>query len=189
MTSARTALFLALLVSLALLTVATFEVLERVQAEPSDESVVAQQEGVRVVAEIRGSPNLGDSDGDGFSASVEAYVGTDPSIRCGEGVEAGPSTAWPADFISGGILDSTDKVNVIDLVTFLAPIRRLGTNPGDADFDQRWDLKPGPTFPFPDSINTGDLVALIASAENGTAFPPMFGGTTRALNGPVCTDL
>jgi hypothetical protein len=64
-TSARTALFLALLVSLALLTVATFEVLERVQAEPSDESVIAQQEGIRVVAEIRGSPNLGDSDGDG----------------------------------------------------------------------------------------------------------------------------
>ncbi|KKK50699.1 hypothetical protein LCGC14_3122430, partial [marine sediment metagenome] len=65
MTSARTALFLALLVSLALLTVATFEVLERVQAEPSNESVVAQQEGIRVVAEIRGSPDLVDSDGDG----------------------------------------------------------------------------------------------------------------------------
>ena len=62
---ARTALFLALLVSLALLTVVTFEVLERVQAEPSAEGVVAQQEGIRVVAEIRGSPNLADIDGDG----------------------------------------------------------------------------------------------------------------------------
>jgi hypothetical protein len=51
--------------------VATFEVLERVQAEPSDESVVAQQEGVRVVAEIRGSPNLGDSDGDGVPDDID----------------------------------------------------------------------------------------------------------------------
>ena len=68
---ARTALFPALLVALALLTVATFEVLERVQAEPSDESVVAQQEGVRVVAEIRGSTNLVDSDGDGVSDDID----------------------------------------------------------------------------------------------------------------------
>ena len=61
----RTALFLALLVTLTLLTVATFRVLERVQAEPFEGSIVAQQQGVPVVAEIRGSPNLGDSDGDG----------------------------------------------------------------------------------------------------------------------------
>ena len=83
MTSARTALFLALLVSLALLTVATFEVLERVQAEPSDESVVAQQEGIRVVAEIRGSPNLGDSDGDGVPNSLDncpAWPNSDQSL-------------------------------------------------------------------------------------------------------------
>ena len=83
MGSARTALFLALLVSLALLTVATFEVLERVQAEPSGESVVAQQEGVRVVAEIRGSPNLADSDGDGVLNGVDncpAWPNTDQSL-------------------------------------------------------------------------------------------------------------
>ncbi|MCH8920565.1 MAG: thrombospondin type 3 repeat-containing protein, partial [Chloroflexi bacterium] len=80
MASARTALFLALLVSLALLTVATFEVLERVQAEPSGESVLAQQEGIRVVAEIRGSPNLRDSDGDGVpddSDNCPAWPNTD----------------------------------------------------------------------------------------------------------------
>ncbi len=68
---ARTALFLTLLVSLALLTVATLEVLDRVQAEPSGESIVAQQEGVLVVAEIRGSSNLGDSDGDGVPDSID----------------------------------------------------------------------------------------------------------------------
>ena len=83
MASARTTLFLALLVSLALLTVATFEVLERVQAEPSAESVIAQQEGIRVVAEILGSPNLGDSDGDGVpndSDNCPAWPNTDQSL-------------------------------------------------------------------------------------------------------------
>ena len=80
---ARTALFLAIIVSLALITVATFAVLEQVQAEPSGESVVAQQEGVRVVAEIGGSPNLGDSDGDGVpddSDNCPAWPNTDQSL-------------------------------------------------------------------------------------------------------------
>ena len=223
---ARTALFLALLVSLALLAAATFEVLERVQAEPSDESAVAQQQGVRVVAEIRGSTNLGDSDGDGFTDEVESgtplcgngvneddfddavaddgcpegppqagsfsegqfNIGTDSLSNCQAGRPFGniPSTDWPLDLHGGDlILDSRNLIDVADLGALLAPLRRLDTSPGDANYDQHYDLIPGP-----DPIITGtwidvsDFGAMLAGAE---AFPPMFGVGVRALDGPSCT--
>ncbi len=69
-----------------------------------------------------------------------------------------------------------------DITSFLAPVRRLGTSPGDADFSSRWDLVPGPGI-FSHWININDLTALIAGP---TGFPPMFGGA-KAFNGPTCT--
>ena len=47
--------------------------------------------------------------------------------------------AWPADLVSGSIPDSTNRVNIMDLTSFLAPVRRINTSPGDVG-DRRWDL-------------------------------------------------
>lgn len=159
---ARTALFLALLVSFALLTVATFEVLGRVQAEPSGESVIAQQEGIRVVAEIRGSPNLGDSDGDGVpdnSDNCPAWPNTDQLlppwvIPPGDpdcdgwttddenfiGTDANLAcglAAWPPDFDENQIVDIFD-VNVLKPAFF-------SSAPGPP-YSVRLDLKPDNTI-------------------------------------------
>ena len=164
MGSARTALFLALLVSLALLTVATFEVLERVQAEPSDESVVAQQEGIRVVAEIRGSSNLGDSDGDGvpdsedncpawpnadqllppwpvpdddpdcdgFTTTIENWVGTLPDQHCGDATPNNESPQpWPTDNNDDTWSKLDDALRYIPVFNTFAP---------GPPYDQRFDL-------------------------------------------------
>ena len=52
--------------------------------------------------------------------------------------------------------------------------------PGDADFDPRWDLKPGKDV-FIDWINLSDLVILLVVAPPA---PPYNG--TRAFGGPTC---
>jgi hypothetical protein len=91
-----------------------------------------------------------------------------------------PPTAigWPADLQGGGIPDSTNLVNILDITSFLAPIRYLNTNVGSNPGDRRWDLVPGAGV-FPASINVEDLVNLIIVS------PPMIGGV-RAFNGPSC---
>jgi hypothetical protein len=65
-------------------------------------------------------------------------------------------------------------LDLSDLTAFLAPIRRLGTSPGDTNFNIRFDLAAGPgglgTF-----INLTDLTTLIILS------PPMFVGQ-RAFN-------
>jgi len=146
----------------------------------------------------RGAPeaacaDAADSDGDGLTNDGCPIVGaaaelgnntmTLPDGRCEAGAVA-PSTQWPSDFISGGIPNSTDTINITDLTSFLAPVRRLGTSPPMAGFNPRWDLIPGAGL-FPSWIAINDLAALIAGAPG---FPPMFGGV-RAFGGPACVDL
>jgi hypothetical protein len=80
-----------------------------------------------------------------------------------------------------GIPDSNNRITVNDLTSFLAPVRRLDTSEGDADFDRRWDLVPGPG-PFADDIAVNDLTSLIAGKSGN---PPMMNGI-RAFNGPSC---
>ncbi|HSP54523.1 MAG TPA: thrombospondin type 3 repeat-containing protein, partial [Dehalococcoidia bacterium] len=75
-----------------------------------------------------------DSDGDGYSDEKEIDLGTDALGRCGVGGAPNPSAMWPSDFVSGGIPDSTDRVNITDLTSFLAPVRRLDTSPGNPNF-------------------------------------------------------
>lgn len=90
--------------------------------------------------------------------------------------------AWPSDLVWGGDpLDSTNRINILDVTSFLAP-KRLSTNPGDLNFDSRWDLYPGITPPFSTWIAVNDLTALTAGA---TAYPPMLGGE-KAYGGPDC---
>jgi hypothetical protein len=121
----------------------------------------------------------GDTDGDGFSGSAEAHVGTNPADRCGNPSGNGVSTSWPADFVIGGTPESTNRVTVTDVTSFLAPTRRLDRGPGMPGYSVRWDLAPG-TGVFPEAVNIQDLIELIALA------PPMFGGH-RAFGGPACS--
>jgi hypothetical protein len=133
-----------------------------------------------------------DSDGDsrindgcpkvGSFSEGQFNIGTRMLARCGVGFEPVPSAAWPLDLRSGGIPDSTDRVNVIDLTAFLAPIPILNTVPGMPAYNPRFDLVPGPQIGGA-WLNISDLTALIAGS---TGYPPMFGGA-RAFNGPMCT--
>jgi hypothetical protein len=109
-------------------------------------------------------------------------IGTSPQRRCGVGAVPAQSIAWPLDLVSGGAPDSTDRITITDLTSFLAPIRRLDTKPGDAGFNARWDLKPGPVFS--NWISIGDLTSLFAGVSG---FPPMNGGQKVFGTGFQCT--
>src|SRR5437899_4055754 len=61
-----------------------------------------------------------DTGGDGWSDSDEALIGTDPAWPCG-------NTGWPADLLSSGA--SANKLDLLDMASFVAPVRRLGTSP------------------------------------------------------------
>ena len=119
----------------------------------------------------------------GFYSEGQFKLGTNHKARCGVGAVPSQSAAWPADLISGGVPNSTDRVNLLDLTSFIAPIRRLDTNPSNPNFNMRWDLRPGPNIGGGTFIGIGDLTNLIAGT---TGFPPMLGGA-RAFNGPACT--
>ena len=125
----------------------------------------------------------GDADGDGYTGTAEASIGTDPLGRCGAGADVGPSTDWPSDFVSGGIFDSTDQVDIADLNSFLSP-RRLDPVPGDANFSARWDIQPGAGIFGPAWINVADISALLGGTSGN---PPML-GFSKAFDGPLCTD-
>ena len=103
-----------------------------------------------------------DYDGDGFANEAEGwYIGTNSMRRCG--------LDWPADlWRSGG---SADTLDIYDIVSFIGPVRRLGTDPGDANFNRRWDL--APNGGFGSTINILDLTTLLGGE---TAYPPMFDG-------------
>jgi hypothetical protein len=122
-----------------------------------------------------------DIDGDGYSNEAEAQIGTDALGRCGSGFSVHPSSDWPSDLISAGIPNSTDRITILDLSSFLAPVRRMNADPGDSAFNTRWDVVPGRVFG--DWINITDLTALFAGSSG---YPPMFAGA-KAFNGPSCS--
>ena len=74
--------------------------------------------------------------------------------------------------------NSTNTVNVLDLASFIAPVRYLNSDVGTHTGDIRWDMVPG-GGPFPLDINIQDLSNLVVVK------PPMLGGP-RAFNGPLC---
>jgi uncharacterized protein YkwD len=119
-----------------------------------------------------------DADGDGFTYAVEMHLGTNPNDACGNpnlAVQGSPSLAWPADLHTA----SANRVDILDIATFIAPVRRFGTSPGETGYDRRCDFVPGKGG-FAADINITDIGALTAAA------PPMF-GFQRAFNGPSCT--
>jgi len=117
-----------------------------------------------------------DMDSDGFVRTVEEWVGTGAQDSCG-------NDGWPADLDSTGM--STNDIDVLDITSFLAPVRYLGTSPGDPLYDsptvgagKRWDLSPGAGV-FTKHINVQDLIQLVI------LYAPMQEGA-RSLNGPPC---
>jgi hypothetical protein len=121
-----------------------------------------------------------DDDGDGFSMASEQHVGTSAADPCGDHLHpGGVSMSWPIDLVSGGIPESTNRVTLTDLLSFVAPVRRFHTSPPAPGYDVRWDLVPGSGV-FQHSLNIQDITEL------ATNTPPMFGGP-RAFNGPTCT--
>jgi hypothetical protein len=118
-----------------------------------------------------------DCDGDGFRGLAEAAIYSDPQgdqDPCGES----PTRGWPADFIAGGVPESTNRVTIGDLITFLAPVRYINTDLGFHAGDDRWNLVPS-EGPIAFDINIQDLTQLLA------VYPPML-AYTRAFAGPVC---
>ena len=98
----------------------------------------------------------------GAFSEAQFSIGTSDGALCG-------TTAWPSDFVSGGIPNSTNRITITDLTSFLAPTRRLDSSPGNPRFDKRWDLVPERGI-FSNWIAINDLTALIAGASG---FPPM----------------
>lgn len=125
---------------------------------------------------------MADCDGDGFATTAEDHVYT-PSTQgdqdpCGTAPNSAPFNVpigWPAD-LKGGT--SANKINLTDVTSFSAPVRRLDTSPGDANYDARWDIVPGNSGQAKD-INMADVNFLTSFTA------PMFFGA-RAFNGPYC---
>jgi len=107
-----------------------------------------------------------DFDGDGFTDANESLkIGTLPDKACG-------GDGWPANLNDAGA--SFNKLDLLDLSSFISPVRRLTTSPGDTNFSARWDLIPGGVGKF---INLQDLAAVISGNMTATARPPMFGAS------------
>jgi uncharacterized protein YkwD len=123
------------------------------------------------------APNS-DADGDGFTFAVETHVGTNTNDTCGNpdtSLPGSPSRAWPADLS----IASPNQVDILDLATFVAPVRRFNTSTGDPGYDRRWDIAPGGGS-LGKEINIMDVSAIV------TARASMF-GSQRVFNGPACT--
>ncbi len=103
----------------------------------------------------------------GVYSEGQFKIGTSSQDPCG-------LDGWPSDLVTGGI--STNKTDIVDLGSYVAPIRRLNKDPGDAGFSSRWDVVPGATFG--QFINLADLAAFVSGPSG---FPPML-GAARAFN-------
>ena len=125
------------------------------------------------------TPAPSDLDGDGFTNAIELTIATNLAGDCGDfdmTKPGNPSKNWPADLAAGA---SANKVDLADVLSFISPVRRINTSPGDEGYDLRWDLSPG-AGAFPETINLQDLTTVI------TVTAPMFAGA-RAFGGPSCS--
>jgi hypothetical protein len=107
----------------------------------------------------------GDSDGDGYGDANEVrWIGTGAGAPCG-------GDGWPSNVQDAGT--SANKLDINDIVSFLAPDRRLDKDPGQLNYDARWDLTPGKSG-LGSYINIQDITSLLSGP---TGNPPMFSGT------------
>jgi len=125
-----------------------------------------------------------DCDGDGYLGSEENNV-YQPSTQGDQdpcGANSSPPTVpaspigWPADLSASG--SSLNRVTLVDVTSFVVPVRYFNTDVGTHFGDVRWDLKTGKgTFTY--DINLNDLTGLIVRK------PAMLGGV-RSFKGPPC---
>ncbi len=113
----------------------------------------------------------------GSFSEAQFKIGTNPLDNCGEPHASGYSQSWPADVVATGGF-SANKVNISDIASYIAPIRRFNTSPNSANFSARWDVVPGSSFSS--WINIVDLSNFVIT------YPLMFGGV-REFGGPTCT--
>lgn len=112
-----------------------------------------------------------DTDGDGYNDETEIHVGTDALGRCEVKGAAVPSGDWPAD-LNG----NNDKIDISDVLSFVAPTNRIGATPSSPAYNRRWDLVSDA------AINVTDLLNLVTF----TAPMPPFNGA-KPYGGAACT--
>ncbi|HEV8574511.1 MAG TPA: alpha/beta hydrolase-fold protein, partial [Dehalococcoidia bacterium] len=120
-----------------------------------------------------------DCDGDGYTGVAENHVYAPSTLGNQDacGTNAFPATdppspiGWPSD-LRGETAFSANQVNIVDLASFTAPVRRLNTDTGTNPGNRRWDLVPGSGI-LPWDINVVDMAALLTAR---TGYPPMLVG-------------
>jgi hypothetical protein len=106
-----------------------------------------------------------DFDGDGYTDDDEAlFIGTNPGYPCG-------INGWPSNLNDAGF--SANRLDILDVTSFVAPVRHFEKSPGDPGFDKRWDIRPGDGGLPPKYINILDVTTLVAGP---TGNPPMLNG-------------
>jgi hypothetical protein len=135
---------------------------------------------------LPGPAQFYDCDGDGYPGTVENYLYS-PSTRgdqdpCGTNSDSPgvPPTpiGWPADLRGAGVPESTNRITIRDITSYLAPTRHLGANVGATAGNVRWDIVPGKGVLSTD-INIQDILSILAIE------PPMLSGR-KAFAGPAC---
>jgi len=125
-----------------------------------------------------------DSDGDGFANWVEDYLGTYKYESCGFQDSNGRSQAWPAD-LSNAI--AANKINISDASAYIGIPKIYGTSPGDAGWNQRFDLVPGVGAVPGAWINISDLQMVTTGTAPMFGNQKMFGNVACNPNNPSAT--
>jgi hypothetical protein len=97
----------------------------------------------------------------GSYSEAQFKIGTNDQDPCG-------GSGWPSDLATAG--GSANKLNIQDVLAFVAPTRRIDTSPSHANFSSRFDLLPGKGA-LGTWLNVQDITAMF-NAPAG--FPPMF---------------
>ncbi len=112
-----------------------------------------------------------DTDGDGFSFAIESHVGTNPLRPCDPGgAPTEPNAFWPGD-LAGTAGAGANKINLQDVTSYTTPVatRKFGTNPGDPNYNVRWDISPSNP-----QLNLADITTLTAGGNGSPAKPPFY---------------
>jgi uncharacterized repeat protein (TIGR01451 family) len=99
----------------------------------------------------------GDSDCDGFSDTIENFVGTDPLVACGgTALPDGSSSTWPPDFNNDG------RVNLSDVLKYSPVFNTMAPGP---PYNKRFDLNAD------GKINLSDILKLSPFFNQSCANP------------------
>jgi hypothetical protein len=93
------------------------------------------------------------------------------------------AVGWPADLKGGGASTTSNRLDLVDVATFVVPVRHLDTNVGTHPGDIRWDLVPGSSFGS--DINVADMASVFSGV---TGNPPMAGSVPSESPAPRRRD-